>query len=210
MLAQQDVVPIDNNQVDPAAGTWAFKLVVCRAAAQRKTEGSYRSTYPHPANHSDHYSPSVLHEMLVMPGFGLDEGRYNFFMKPDQAMQLVAVEDIGKFVAAIFADELQFSGKTLDIASDTVTGKDLEGTFTQMAGIQIRYARTSDDVLEPNPFLRKLSELRDDGTLDGKADLDSCRMIVPDLQCFGYWLAEAGRDVFEAVLGTSRTWAYNT
>lgn len=154
--------------------------------------------------------PACFMEMLVMPGFGLDEGRFNFFMKPDQSMQLVAVEDIGKFVAAIFADKLQFGGKTLDIASDTVTGKDLEATFTQMAGIPIRYARFSEEVLEQNPFLRKLSELVDDGTLEGKADLESCRMIVPDLQCFDHWLAKTGRHALQAALGTSGTWAYNT
>lgn len=154
--------------------------------------------------------PATFMEMLVMPGFGLDEGRFNFFMKPDQAMQLIAVEDIGKFVAAIFADKLQFSGKTLDIASDTVTGKDLEATFTQMAGFPIRYSRFSEEVLEQNPFLKKLAELTEDGTLEGKADLDSCRMIVPDLQCFGHWLAETGRHAFEASLGTSSLWAYNT
>jgi uncharacterized protein YbjT (DUF2867 family) len=98
--------------------------------------------------------PACFMEMLVMPGFGLDEGRFNFFMKPDQPMQLVAVEDISKFVAAIFADKLQFSGKTLDIASDTVTGKGLKATFTRMVGSPIRYARFSEKVLEQNPFLR--------------------------------------------------------
>jgi len=154
--------------------------------------------------------PACFMEMLVMPGFGLDEGRFNFFMKPDQAMQLVAVEDIGKFVAAIFADKLHFSGKTLDIASDTVTGKDLEATFTQRAGFPISYARFSEEVLEQNPFLRKLAELMDDGTLEGKADLDSCRKIIPDLQRFGDWLAKTGRPAFEAALGKSGTWAYNT
>lgn len=56
-----------------------------------------------------------------MPGFGLDEGRFNFFAKPDQSLQLLAVEDIGKFVAAIFADPARFGGETFEIASDTVT-----------------------------------------------------------------------------------------
>jgi len=45
--------------------------------------------------------PVCFMEMLVMPGLGLDEGRYNFFMKAHQAMQLVAVEGIGKFVGCL-------------------------------------------------------------------------------------------------------------
>jgi hypothetical protein len=48
--------------------------------------------------------PVTFMEMLVMPGFGLDEGRFSFFAKPDQSMRFPAVEDIGKFVATIFAE----------------------------------------------------------------------------------------------------------
>lgn len=32
--------------------------------------------------------PVAFMELLVMPGLGLDEGRFNFFAKPDQSMQL--------------------------------------------------------------------------------------------------------------------------
>ena len=46
--------------------------------------------------------PATFMEMLLMPGSGLDEGRFTFFNKPDQAMQFIAVEDIGKIVAAVF------------------------------------------------------------------------------------------------------------
>ena len=48
--------------------------------------------------------PVAFMEMLVMPGFGLDQGQFNFFAQPDAPVQLLAVEDIGKFAAAIFAD----------------------------------------------------------------------------------------------------------
>jgi uncharacterized protein YbjT (DUF2867 family) len=154
--------------------------------------------------------PAAFMEMLLMPGFGLDQGRFNFFMTPDQKMQVLAVEDIGKYVAAIFADKPQFGGKTLDIASDAVTGRDLEATFTQMAGFPIRYARFTEEVLEQNLFLRKLTNLIDDGTLQGKADLNSCRAIVPNLQYFEDWLDSTGREAFKAALGASGTWAYNT
>lgn len=46
-----------------------------------------------------------------MPGFGLDEGQFHFFMQPDGAMQVLAVEDIGKIVAAIYAQPERFKGK---------------------------------------------------------------------------------------------------
>jgi uncharacterized protein YbjT (DUF2867 family) len=153
--------------------------------------------------------PAAFMEMLVMPGFGLEQGCFNFFLKPDQAMQVQAVEDIGKIVAAIFADGPQFAGKTLDIASDVVTGRELETLFTEAAGFPITYARFSDEVLAANPFLRQLTTLVDSGILKGKADLGACRAINPALLSLRDWLAGSGRAAFKAALGTAGTWAYN-
>ena len=42
-------------------------------------------------------------------------------------MQVLAVEDIGHLVAAVFAAPARFAGKTFEIASDSVTGRQLEG-----------------------------------------------------------------------------------
>ena len=44
--------------------------------------------------------PATFMELLVMPGFGLYEGRFQFFMLPAGRMQVLAVEDIGHLVAA--------------------------------------------------------------------------------------------------------------
>jgi uncharacterized protein YbjT (DUF2867 family) len=153
--------------------------------------------------------PATFMEMLVLPGFGLEEGRLNFFAKPDQSMQLLAVEDIGKFVAAIFADRARFAGKTFEIASDTVTGRDMETLFTKAAGRPITYSRFSDAVLAANPFLDRLTALLDQGPLAGHADLNALRKINPEMQSFATWLAGSGRTSFEQALGTGGAWQYN-
>jgi uncharacterized protein YbjT (DUF2867 family) len=153
--------------------------------------------------------PVTFMELLVMPGFGLDEGRFSFFARPDQAVQLLAVDDIGKFVAAIFADSARFRGKTLEIASDSVTGRDLEALFTEAAGRPIPYARIPDEVLEASSFLGKLAALVDDGRLAGNADLGSLRGINPAMRTFRSWLAGPGHALFERALGTGGSWDYN-
>lgn len=154
--------------------------------------------------------PAAFMEMLVMPGFGLDEGRFNFFPRLDQSMQLLAVDDIGKFVAAIFADTSRFRGKTFDIASDSVTGSDLKAAFTEAAGRPIDYARFPDTVLAENPFLGRLTALLDEGPLAGDANLDVLRTINPEIQNFRSWLAGSGREAFQKALGTAGEWAYGT
>jgi uncharacterized protein YbjT (DUF2867 family) len=153
--------------------------------------------------------PVAFVDMLVMPGFGLDAGRFNFFVRPDQAIQLLAVEDIGKFVAPIFADPDRFGGQTIEIASDSVTGKDLEALFTQAAGRPIRYARFSEDVLNNSPFLAGLTALVDEGPLAGNADLAALREINPAMQSVREWLGGAGREPFANALGTRGTWDYD-
>lgn len=152
--------------------------------------------------------PAAFMEMLLMPGFGLDEGRFNFFMQHDQSMQLLALEDLGSIVAAVFAEPERFGGTTLAVASDNVTGRDIEAVFSDMAGRQISYSRFHDDVLANNAFLAKLTELLDSGVLAGSANLEELRSINPQLKTFQSWLATSGRSAFIDALGTSGEWGY--
>ncbi|EKZ5285505.1 NmrA/HSCARG family protein [Klebsiella aerogenes] len=153
--------------------------------------------------------PATFMELLVMPGFGLDEGQFHFFMQPDGVMQVLAVEDIGKIVAAIYAQPERFKGKTFEIASDVVTGLQLQELFSAAAGRLITYSRFSDAVLTANPFLQKLTALADDGRLVGHASLEEMRQLNPQLQSFESWLAGNGRDAFERALAFSAKWEFN-
>ena len=116
---------------------------------------------------------------------GLDQGYFNFFMQPEQSMQFVAVEDIGRFVAAELADPGRFGGKTLELASNSITGVGLQALFSHAAGRAIAYSRFSDETLAGNYFLRRLTELVDSGALAGSADLAQLREIVPGLHILG-------------------------
>jgi uncharacterized protein YbjT (DUF2867 family) len=153
--------------------------------------------------------PATFMELLTMPGFGLNEDRFDFFMKPDQAMQVIAVEDIGRIVAAVFEHPEQFAGRTFEIAGDAVSGTDLERLFSSTAERRIVYSRFSEEVLASKPFLRKLTAMMDDGRLAGAADLLQMRRLNPRLQSFENWLAENGRGMFERALGSAGIWEYD-
>lgn len=152
--------------------------------------------------------PAAFMEMLLMPGFGLDQGRFNFFMQPEQSMQLLALEDLGLIVAAVFAEPEYFSGTTFAVASDNVTGLDIETAFSEVAGRQITYSRFHDDVLASNSFLAKLTDLLDTGVLAGTANLKELQSINPELRSFKSWLEESGRSAFLEALGTPGEWGY--
>ena len=145
----------------------------------------------------------IFMDMLVSPRFGLDQGRFTFFLKPGQAMQLVAVEDIGKIVAGIFADRPRFGGTTLKLASDTVTGRELGDILTEAAGRPIAYERFSEQVLAGVPDLRHVAESLEDGSLAKHVNLDLMREINPEIVSFRSWLAGAGRKAFHEAIASS-------
>jgi len=147
--------------------------------------------------------PMIFMEMLVRPGFGLDEGRLVSLIRPDHSIQLTAVEDIGRFVAAVFADKSRFGGATLKIASDRLTGGELEVAFSEAAGRSITYERFPDDVLAANADLAHMAKSLVDGPLAELVDLKVMREINPDLLPFRSWLAGNGRKLLDAALQPS-------
>ncbi|NTE65537.1 NmrA/HSCARG family protein [Agrobacterium tumefaciens] len=146
--------------------------------------------------------PMIFMEMLVRPGFGLDQGRLVSLIRPDHSIHLTAVEDIGKFAAAVFADKARFGGKTVKIASDRVTGRELELAFTEAVGRSITYERFPDDVLSANADLAHMAQSLEDGPLAEKVDLNAMREINPELLSLRTWLAGSGRGALEEALGT--------
>ena len=137
--------------------------------------------------------PSAFMEILTLPGMGLNQGKFSFFMRPAQPMQFIAVEDIGKIVAGIFADPAKFGSQTIEIAGDTVTGSELAEKFSRTAERSITYDRFPDNLLEQNAFLGGLAGLVDQGRLAGNADVALLREEFPGLLTMDEWLAGAGR-----------------
>lgn len=145
--------------------------------------------------------PMIFMEMLVRPRFGLDQGRLVSLIQRDQAIHLTAVEDIGRFAAAVFADKVRFDGRTLKIASDRVTGRELEVAFSEASGRQITYERFPDEVFA-NADLAHMARSLEDGPLSETVDLDAMREINPELLNLRSWLAGSGRAALEEALGT--------
>ena len=144
--------------------------------------------------------PAGFMETLMLPGSGLEQSRFSFFVRADQKIQLVAVEDIGKVVAAVFAHPERFGGEVFEIASDELTGNDIQQHLSEAAGRPIAYSRFSDDFLKTHRLLGQMAELVDAGPLAGSADLESLHDIAPGLTTFKAWLRGSGRTLFEKAL----------
>ncbi|WP_010630011.1 NmrA/HSCARG family protein [Halomonas sp. KM-1] len=144
--------------------------------------------------------PAAFMEMLMLPGMGLDQGTFNFFMRPDQSMQFIAADDIGKIVASTFADPERFAGQTIEIAGDEVTGSGMQETLSRAAGRAIAYSRFPDSLLEQDAFLGRLAALVDDGRCAGAADIGALRGNFGALTTLDAWLSGPGRPLLDAAL----------
>ena len=144
--------------------------------------------------------PVTFMEMLMLPGMGLEQGTFSFFMRPDQSMQFIAVDDIGKIVASVFADPERFSGRTIEIAGDDITGNGLQGAFSRATGKKITYQRFPDSLLQQNALLGRLAELVDDGRCAGGADINALRTEFGCLMNIQQWLAGPGKPLLGAAL----------
>ena len=141
----------------------------------------------------------------MLPGLGLDEGYIQLFMRPDQVMQFIAVEDIGHIVERIFANPSQFIGQTFEIAGDAITGTNLAAKLSQSTGHHFEYRRFPSTLLADNEFLARLAALVDDGRLAGNANFDELRDLVPALHTFDTWLSGPGKYLLTNAIQSKRS-----
>ncbi|MBB3948846.1 NmrA/HSCARG family protein [Aureimonas jatrophae] len=148
--------------------------------------------------------PTTFMELLLLPGMGLDQGAYTFFLRPDQTGQIIAVRDIGRIVAAVFADAERFAGRTIEIAGDEVTGRTLGEALARAAGRPIAYQRFPDALLADNAFLGRIASLMDEGRLGANADISGLEREFGALTRFPEWLAGPGQPLLRAAMETER------
>ncbi|WP_394888511.1 NmrA/HSCARG family protein [Mesorhizobium sp. AaZ16] len=86
-------------------------------------------------------APVAFMENIVAPWSigGLRQGTHAFAMPPKRVLQLIALEDIGAFVAALVERREQVFGKRFDIAGDEFSGEEQAKILSQAIGRPISY-----------------------------------------------------------------------
>ena len=86
-------------------------------------------------------APVAFMENVVAPWSisALSQGTYAFAVPPKRALQLVALADIGAFVAALAERREQVFGKRFDFAGDELSGEDEAKILSQAIGRPISY-----------------------------------------------------------------------
>lgn len=146
--------------------------------------------------------PATFTDLFTLPGFGLDQGTFSFFVHPDQPFQAIAVDDIGKIGAQIIEHPGVYAGRTVEIAGDELTGFELADALSHAAERKITYHRFPDAVLNGNEFLRRNAKLFEEGRATGNADIAALKKEFGPLWSVSDWLAGPGKAALQAALAS--------
>lgn len=79
--------------------------------------------------------PAAFFENFNWERAAILNGTFNALgLQPEKQRQLIAVEDIGVFVALAFANPDQYTGKIIELAGDALTESQLAETFAKVIG----------------------------------------------------------------------------
>jgi uncharacterized protein YbjT (DUF2867 family) len=87
--------------------------------------------------------PAFFMENLLSPWFkpGIDGGKLMIGIKPQTVLQMIAVEDIGKYVRWAFDNHQKLNGRAIDIAGDARTMPDTARIIGAAAGKTVEFVQ---------------------------------------------------------------------
>jgi uncharacterized protein YbjT (DUF2867 family) len=118
------------------------------------------------------------------------------FPMDDKKLPSIAVEDIGKCAYGVFKRGREFIGKTVGIAGEHLSGKQMASALTRALGQEVRYNNVPPEVYRSFGFpgaddLGNMFQFKRDFNqyFVGARDLAFTRTLNPELQSFEQWLA---------------------
>jgi uncharacterized protein YbjT (DUF2867 family) len=98
--------------------------------------------------------PVFFMENFLSPGFkpGIDAGKLMMAIRPDTVLQMIAVQDIGKYGRWAFDEHAKLNGRAIDIAGDAHTMPEAALILSKAVGKPVEF------VQQPIAEVRKFSE----------------------------------------------------
>ncbi|WP_282636870.1 NmrA family NAD(P)-binding protein [Sphingobacterium thalpophilum] len=136
--------------------------------------------------------PATFMENLLLPSFGLGEGKFINPLPEGRAISWVSTNDIGTFVRIIFQNYQEFDGKTIDFGGDLYTPKQIVQLLESKLQQAINFVQVPLEILyQQSETFAKLVEMIDREGYD-PIDYQFLSSWMPKLTGFGEWLEETG------------------
>lgn len=136
--------------------------------------------------------PASFMENLLLPSFGLGEGKFINPLPEEKAISWVATNDIGKFARIIFQNYEEFSGRTVDFGGELYTPKQVLKLLEDKLGQPIEFVQIPVEMLyQQSETFAKLVEMIDNEGYD-PIDYQFISSWMPKLTSFEQWMDETG------------------
>jgi uncharacterized protein YbjT (DUF2867 family) len=118
----------------------------------------------------------------------IEKGTLALPLRPETRLQMIAVDDIGAFVALAFEHPGRWQGRAMDIAGDALSMAELAAAFSRVSGKEVRYQQVGWDDFEKKagPELTTMYKWFQNVGYD--VDIAAVRQEYPQLTSFERWL----------------------
>ena len=136
--------------------------------------------------------PASFMENLLLPGFGLAEGKFINHLPEERSIPWVATHDIGTFARIIFQNHKAFNGKTVDFGGELFKPKQVLKLLEEKLNQPIDFVQVPLEVLhQQSETFAKLVEMIDKDGYD-PIDHEFIASWMPRLTGFEQWLDQTG------------------
>ncbi|MGH9639044.1 MAG: NmrA/HSCARG family protein [Bryobacteraceae bacterium] len=146
----------------------------------------------------EHLRASGLPYTIVRPVFFMenwlgmrsmiDGGAIAWPLTPEKRLQMIAVDDIGGFVAMAFEHPDRWQGRAIDIAGDELSMTQIAQAFTRASGRQVSYRQIPWEQFEPRAGAEMTTMYRWFENTGYDVAISAIRSEYPSLTNFERWL----------------------
>lgn len=132
------------------------------------------------------WRPAFFMETTLRHRDEIIAGRYTGPDWPETQHPMIAVDDIGRFVALAFREPERYIGVTSTIAGDVLTFAEMAETLSEVLGIPVEYSQVEVEGM-PRPARPPVGVHQ-----FPEVDVEACRQLIPDLASYGQWVMATG------------------
>jgi uncharacterized protein YbjT (DUF2867 family) len=138
--------------------------------------------------------PASFMENLLLPSFGLPEGKFINPLPEEKVISWVATKDIGTFARIIFQNYKEFNGKTVDFGGELFTPKQVLKLLEDKLNQTIDFVQVPLEVLyqQSETFARLVEMINKEGY--DPINYEFIASWMPKLKGFAEWMDEIGTE----------------
>ena len=136
------------------------------------------------------FRPVFFMENWLLTSDSIEKGTISLPLSPDTRMQMIAVDDIGAFVALAFEHRGHWHNRAYDLAGDELSMTELAQAFSHVLGREVRYEQMSWDHFEQQAGHELTVMYRWFEETGYNVDIAQVRQQYPKLTTFKRWAEE--------------------